>query len=489
MSLDDSPRCTRAVAAALLVCAFDLSGGCMRFGYDELSASNIQAGDGGSKPPNDAGSAVADAQVYGGQAVSDAALDAGGMAGSEDAAAAGGAGGVAGVGGSIAGAGGSTAGAGGSTSGAGAGAGAAGTMGGVGGGAAAGGGPVVGTCADQPLTARTIDIVDAQVIDGPHQDFPLLVSLTASWLRTLDQGGSVADAQGADLRFALDAQGASLLDVELEQYDSVNGSLVAWVRVPALDAATVLYLLYGECAALLPRPMGSVWAGYSAVWHLEDNAEATGQSSDAVEEGSVASGPGQIVGGRLFDGSAGAFNAGSSTAVDDVFQGGGAVSAWIFPSASTSGVAGRIASKVPQRSLNLDGWALMLDPVPSGSLLFRHDFSATPGYWSTPVGSLALGGWHLVAVQYTNTSTTEVPEFYIDGQRMSPGSTMQTPSGSADSDAPANVYIGNLGDGSRPFTGTIDELRLSRTRRPAGWFATEYNNQHDPSGFFVVTPP
>jgi hypothetical protein len=34
--------------------------------------------------------------------------------------------------------------------------------------------------------------------------------------------------------------------------------------------------------------------------------------------------------------------------------------------------------------------------------------------------------------------------------------------------------------------GLLDEVRISKTARSAGWIATEYNNQSNPSSFYTV---
>jgi hypothetical protein len=36
------------------------------------------------------------------------------------------------------------------------------------------------------------------------------------------------------------------------------------------------------------------------------------------------------------------------------------------------------------------------------------------------------------------------------------------------------------------FTGTLDEVRVSKTARSADWVKTEYNNQNSPSSFYAL---
>src|SRR5688572_27708978 len=95
---------------------------------------------------------------------------------------------------------------------------------------------------------RAIDVVDAAVVAGPHERFPLLVSLSEEALRDVANGGRVANADGSDIRFTADAAGTQQLVRELEVYNPANGRLVAWVSVPMLEASTVIYMHYGNAA-------------------------------------------------------------------------------------------------------------------------------------------------------------------------------------------------------------------------------------------------
>ena len=38
------------------------------------------------------------------------------------------------------------------------------------------------------------------------------------------------------------------------------------------------------------------------------------------------------------------------------------------------------------------------------------------------------------------------------------------------------------------YDGLMDEVRISKTCRSTDWIITQYNNQNDPSGFFIVGP-
>ena len=99
-------------------------------------------------------------------------------------------------------------------------------------------------------------------------DFPVLVKLSEAGIDGFLYSDFVR-ADGGDLRFA-DAAG-NLLDSELDPWDE-NGVSAVWVKVPSLNASTVLTCYYGF--ALAPDVNSkAVWSnGYLGVWHLGESA-------------------------------------------------------------------------------------------------------------------------------------------------------------------------------------------------------------------------
>ena len=69
-----------------------------------------------------------------------------------------------------------------------------------------------------------IDVVGT-VTGGPHADFPVLVSVTESWLRDAASGGVVTSSAGYDIRFFADAGGTTRLSYEIERYTPASREL------------------------------------------------------------------------------------------------------------------------------------------------------------------------------------------------------------------------------------------------------------------------
>lgn len=333
--------------------------------------------------------------------------------------------------------------------------------------------------------ARMLDIDDTRVSGGPHVDFPLLVSLTTPWLRTTDAGGDVARPDGFDIYFSPDAAGVTKLPHEVELYAPDTGTLIAWVKLPALMPETVLYIHYGDAnLAVDPQNVPAVWSGgFEAVVHLDAIADATGKNTQlgATTSGSAM---GAVDVARLFDGADDSVDLGSAEAVDDIFAGGGTAEAWLFAQSFGEDSHGRIFDKG-----HVAGWSLWVNNQErAASLGFLHGTaSGSWGFWNTATNSLALNAWHHVALVYNQDSAANDATFYLDGM-LATSNVIDIPTGTMVSDGPVGLRAGNRAQLDRSFDGLLDELRLSSAVRSAGWIATEYANQLEPAAFVSAGP-
>ena len=327
---------------------------------------------------------------------------------------------------------------------------------------------------------RALEVVDARVTGGPHTDFAVYFDTTQDWLRTRANGGLVTRADGNDVWFSMSASpAAQALVHEVERYTPDNGRYAAWIKVPALEAATTVFIHYGDPARNV-APMGTaVWPGYVGVWHATNGiADSTGNSTN-INISSVTNGNGKLVDGRVFDGNQSTISVGSANAIDDVFAGGGTAQAWIRATSWGETENGRIFSKGETA-----GWVFSTS---DGSLAFANGFTGTDGLWLTQSAVLSLNTWHHVVVTYSRTSVSNVPTFYVDGRPVAVN-VGDTPSGNVQSDSVFNLRIGNNEVNSRAFHGTLDELRVFDSIRSDAWIATEYANQSEPAMFWTIGP-
>jgi hypothetical protein len=349
--------------------------------------------------------------------------------------------------------------------------------------------------APSPIRTRRIDITDAQVTGGTHTDFPLLVSITAPWLRPTTAGGDVASTSGFDIGFFADAAGTTRLAHEVEVYrsDADSGTLIAWVKVPSLVPSSELYLRYGDPAITTTQEsITAVWSnGFAAVWHLSGVfTDSTTNANTGTNSGTAPTG-GQIGEARSFDATNDVIAVGTGASIDDLFTGGGTVEAWFRAAGFGEGLKGRILEKGDNGIGETSGWYLSVDNEnTAGAMLFGHASTAGAGLggWNTPASSVALNAWTHVAVVYDKGSTGNDPSIYINGaamtltQRASPGGNMV-------SDGAYTARLGNRGAGDRTFNGRLDEVRLSTSARSPDWIATSHRNQSDPGGFYTVSAP
>lgn len=331
---------------------------------------------------------------------------------------------------------------------------------------------------------KTLTVAASQ-ITADLSDFSLLVRAVDMDWRAEANGGHVAEASGSDIRFT-DADGLTLLDHEIEHYDPMTGELIAWVRLPLLSSTvdTELFAYYGNASAPAPPNPAKAWdADFRAIWHLHDDfLDSTAFANAGTNSGSTTI-AGMIGEGQSFDGVDDFIDVGSDSSIDDLYLGGGTVSAWIFPIGWGEGNYGRIIDKTLN---NLAGQGHSFRVFVSGDVRTQRDFETNRGNWFTAPNSIVLGQWYHVVSVYDDSDIDTAPDIYINGVSQSIAAD-DLPAGARLSDAAHSLFIGNAAWGTdRTFEGIIDELRLSKTMRSAAWIAAEHDNQRDPSSFVAI---
>jgi hypothetical protein len=352
------------------------------------------------------------------------------------------------------------------------------------------------------------------VSGGPHTNFPVLLSITASWLvvaTDVTEQGHVQSPTANDLYFT-EASGdgvAQRFAHEIETYDGATGSLLAWVRVTSLSSAQPIYVHYGDCTVETTLELPAiVWDDYAGVWHLGDADDSSGNGTPLTGTSVTDRAQSKIGGGKTFDGSNSVLRGPAGTAtLDDVFVQGATISAWVTPQSGGEQGLGMIASKldincpVATNCLTTpqNGWSLSIGDPPAGpftadeTMDFRYSWATQLGHWRSPDLvpsriSYGTNSWIWVVAQYTRTDTDAQASIFINGGAVAT-SRLIAPSGGIDSDANSTFAIGNWVNQQRAFHGSIDEVRLRRGRPSLQWLQTEYANQNAPGVFATVEPP
>jgi len=291
----------------------------------------------------------------------------------------------------------------------------------------------------------------------------VLVRLHASAADAVNIDYSTTQDAGEDLRF-VDGDG-TLLAHEIEEWDESGYSYV-WVEVPQIDAGVAtdfIWMYYDHPAAADGQSVAAVWRSDDvAVLHMNGTVgDSSGQGNDGGQV-NVATATGITAGAGSFNGANSYVTLGSDNSLDNVFDGGGTISAWINADTWGENGYGRIADKATTTfggAGNGDGWAFQVGP--NGKLIFEHGFSVAAGGWRTNDGVLSLNTWHHVAIVYDSSGAGNDPQFYVDGVLQTTNET-DTPVGTFRSDAAVDLIVGNHAQvTSRTFDGRIDEFRVS----------------------------
>jgi len=144
-----------------------------------------------------------------------------------------------------------------------------------------------------------------------------------------------------------------------------------------------------------------------------------------------------------------------SPSIQNIFDGGGSISAWINPRSDGGGDLGRIVDK---RANGPNGWMFFVSSQAAGVSIEYFSDRAGDGRWKTTV-QLTLNKWTHVAVVYNSDGDTNTPSIYFDGISQSITET-GNPTGARTSDVGNDLFIGNVASGSNTFDGLITDVRI-----------------------------
>ena len=352
----------------------------------------------------------------------------------------------------------------------------------------AGGWLLFSTSHPQYLYKKSITIHHKNVRSN-LSNFPILISLTASDLKTAANGGNVQNSKGYDIIFT-DSTETITLDHEIEKYVPTTGEIAMWVRVPMLSASsdTVIYMHFGNSSISSSQENKTgVWdSNYKGVWHLSNGSTLT--TNDSTSNGNTGTNHGASAATGQIDGAA-SFNSSSqyiqisNTINIKQFS----ISAWFKTSDGQQTSWRAIVSKNSGMG-NRNFWLGLSGSNSAtycnyGSLLILYSVEGVVDAGHACTSSrMDDNNWHFATATYDGTTL----KLYVDG---SLSNTLSVSSPDTQSQA---TYIGieKIEEAGfiNPFTGTLDELRISNTARSADWIATEYNNQSSPSTFYTIHP-
>ncbi|MGB5345039.1 MAG: LamG domain-containing protein, partial [Woeseia sp.] len=203
--------------------------------------------------------------------------------------------------------------------------------------------------------------------------------------------------------------------------------------------------------------------GPLAHWRFDETSGSIAVDSVGGHDGTLVNGTlwasGVFGGAVSFDGVNDYVDLTSDTALDNVFDGGATVTAWVNPATWGENNYGRILDKDDSLTAPGNGWAIEFDGV-NRWLLLQQGFTAAGGEWAIPKDAVALNKWQHVGIVYDSGSAANDPLIYIDGVAQVV-TERRTPSGTSTSDDTLALRLGNYSlASSRTFKGSIDDVQI-----------------------------
>lgn len=331
---------------------------------------------------------------------------------------------------------------------------------------------------------RTVTIDHTKVSGSTQTDFPVLVTGTFTYLKTVGNGGNVQSASGFDIIFTSDATGLTTLKFERAVWSATTGTSEFWVKVSSVSVSvdTVIYLFYGNTLVSSDQSdHANTWdSNFAGVWHFGDGTslsltDSTGNANNGTNHSATAC-TGQIIGAVCFASGAGQYvDFGNNASLEIV--GKITVEAWVkytdaIPLAPT--LYPIIASNAPT---DQNGYLLRIHGGDGGGqqnqLFLQLDTGG--GFQLISTGVVAVQNTiYSISGTYDTTLATKAHLYTNGGIRSSAFNTNQI---GASTDP---VLTG------QSWAGFIDELRISNIARSQDWALTGYNNMLTPSTFYTI---
>ena len=313
-------------------------------------------------------------------------------------------------------------------------------------------------------------------IDSNLSHFPLKVTFT----NDTDIGADVR-SDGYDIRFTT-SDGETLLDYDRVYWDKTGSNASGLFYVSdstwtlSSSAVTPFYIYYGKSDASDGENKTGVWdSNFVLVCHTVDLTTTTledvtgGNTLDKKGDGEPNEIAGKLYLAQEFDITDDYLNFNSATAIDNLFDGGGTISAWV--QADTYGEGGY--GTVFQKGTNL---SFFMDSQLSGIMWIWKGFSTTKGKW---YWAYASGTNRYFCITYDCSSDANAPTVFVNGESITVNESV-APEGTYTTDAGDDMTVGAESTaGGHVFDGPIEEIRFSDIERVAAWKKFEYYNMNE----------
>ena len=330
-----------------------------------------------------------------------------------------------------------------------------------------------------PLWSYRIPIIiGSRVPQAVLSDFPTLVDIQNN-----DSLRNEARSDGHDIRFT--TEDGELLEHELESYEALTGSLLAWVKLPSFDTSvdTLILLYYGNDNSDTNPSVTRVWDnGYLGVWHLgESGTGAADEFYDSSGSGNHASG-------------GGGNGEQTPTTISGKFgsaQAGDGIDDFISTPLRLSG----------QQAFTVTAWFSVrsVDNTPRPGLFGQNNALEIGFYWvdclnvwtpntvthcpgknipSACTADFLFDTWTHFAVVFDGENAI----LYLNGEEKHVAES----TGLGSSTSFFNLMGRTFDANGNSLDGMLDEVRVANVNRSPAWIVTQYAVQSDPNSFYDI---
>lgn len=330
---------------------------------------------------------------------------------------------------------------------------------------------------------RSITVNSGQV-PSAQSSFPMLVSGTYTYLKTIGNGGKVNSSSGYDIGFYSDAALTTKLNWETESWDGTTGTVVYWVNVPSITTGTVIYMAYGDASITTDQSNATaVWdSNHKGVYHMRDgttlspNDSTSGGLGNGTITGATAT-AGQIDGAGSFNGTADYIDLGNT---GTSYNSANTIEAWVRQTALTVNPKTIVTKGFDGGVVRTDIGLRVGDGASGSGKIQYFEYNGAVRGISASVITISAATWYYVVGTRNGANWI----LYVNGAQDNTASDATTSTNSAKWAIGADLTVGS---GNIEFwNGILDEVRISNIARSADWIATNYNNQFAPASFYAV---
>lgn len=293
-------------------------------------------------------------------------------------------------------------------------------------------------------------------INGDLNDFPVLINI-------IDTNLSLkAQPDGNDIVFT--SKTGTILNYEIESYDSSTGNLITWVKIPFLSSTqdTIIYIYYGNQNYSDQQNSEGTWdTHFLAVHHLEETAGIVIDSTNHHNNGTTYGSLNQNVTGKV-DGADNFDGTDDKIVLPPIFsnQNQFTLEAWIYPQSGARYF-------ISQRATN----GVFIQVGDGGGFIQWYINSD-----KDQINGIQLNTWYYIVLTYDGSTA----RFYKNAEtpRIKTCNPPIWPT--------EGMFISDRSAGTRPFHGMIDEVRFSNIARDTNWITTCFSNQNNPFAFYQL---